>query len=158
MVLNLVAAVARLPQEAILALVGDGRGRKRLEQQACDLIATGRVRVFGAVQDLKWFYAACSFFAFPDLQDRPRLAILEAQGCGRAVVTMRTPCAERTIDPGRTGLLATNLEEFRDHVAALANDRARCEWMGRAAQEYVEKFHCREARITQIEDLLIGQR
>jgi glycosyltransferase involved in cell wall biosynthesis len=158
MVLNLVAMIAHLPRDVILLIVGDGRGRRQLETQASALISEGRVRLFGTVEDLKWFYAACSFFAFPDLHDRPRLAILEAQGCGRPVVTTRSLSAERIIEAGCTGLLAKDLEEFQTLVAELVHDRTRCECMGRAAQEYVAKFHSPEARISQIEDLLLAQR
>jgi len=38
-----------------------------------------------------------------------------------------------------------------------ANEKvARCEEMGKAAQEYVAEFHSMETRVRQIENLLLG--
>ena len=100
----------------------------------------------------------CDFYAYPALTDRTFITILEAQACGRPVVTMQTRSAELTVDAGRTGLLVKDLEEFQAHIAALASDRARCESMGRAAREYIAKFHSIEIRVRQFEDLLLGRR
>ena len=91
-ILELFAALAPLPPEVLLLLVGDGPGRRQLEEEAAKLQPPGRVHIAGEVEhdDLRWFYAACDLFAFPDLRNLPRLAVLEAQACGRAVVTMET--------------------------------------------------------------------
>lgn len=159
MILDLVTALAALPSDVVLVLVGDGPGRQRLEDEAARLAPEGRVRFFGPVEhdDVRWFYAACDFFAYPYLTDRPWLTILEAQACGRPVVTIHTRSAELTVDAGRTGLLAKDLDEFQTHISALASDRGRCESMGRSAREYVARFHSIEARVKQIEDLLLGR-
>ena len=71
-------------------------------------------------------------------------------------VTMQTDSANLITVEGRTSLLAKDLEEFQVHLAALAKDRARCEEMGKAAQEYVAEFHSMETRVRQIENLLLG--
>jgi glycosyltransferase involved in cell wall biosynthesis len=154
-VLDLLRVLERLNLDALLVLVGDGPGRERVEKAASELVAEGRVRLVGATQHPQWFYAACDFYAFPDADDRPRLAVLETQGCARPVVTMRTPSAELTVDVGRSGLLADSLEEFQDYLAALCCDKPLCESMGQAAREYISKFHSIEVRAQQIEDLLL---
>ena len=71
---------------------------------------------------------------------------------------MHTRSAEITVEAGRTGLLAKDLEEFQAHLAALASDRARCESMGKGGPEYVAKYHFIETRVRQIEDLLLGRK
>jgi glycosyltransferase involved in cell wall biosynthesis len=160
MILDLMAAVAPILSDVLLVIVGDGVGRQQLEDAAFKLKPEGHVRFTGAVQhdeDLRWHYAACDFYAYPDTTDRVRVSILEAQYCGRTVVTMRTPAAELTVVDGRTGLLAKNLEEFRAHAARLAGDRVLCEAMGQAAREYVATYHSMEIRIRQIEDLLLNR-
>jgi glycosyltransferase involved in cell wall biosynthesis len=156
MVLELLAAGASLPPEALLVHVGDGPGRDRVEQEATRLGLDGRLRLAGAVDhpDAVWYFAACDFFAFPDLRDFPWLAVLEAQSCGRPVVTTSTPSAEMTVEPGRTGLLARDRKEFEAYIAALALDRPRCRAMGAAAREYIERTHSMRVRLEQIEDLL----
>jgi glycosyltransferase involved in cell wall biosynthesis len=156
MVLELLESGTSLPPQAILVHVGDGPGRKRVDEAARKLGLDGRVRLAGAVEhrDAVWYFAACDFFALPDLRDFPWLAVLEAQACGRPVVTTRTSSAELTVDEGRTGLLAADRREFEAHMRALALDPARCVSMGAAAREYVERTHSLEVRLRQIEDLL----
>ncbi len=158
MILDLMSAMAGLPSDVILVLVGDGEGRPRLEAAAAALKPPERVRFAGLVDhtELVWYYAACDFYAFPHPKDDSWVTVLEAQFCGRPVVTMRTRSGEITVDHGRTGLLASDLEEFRAQVAALASDRARCRAMGEAAHEYIERYHSIDTRIRQIEDLLLG--
>jgi glycosyltransferase involved in cell wall biosynthesis len=119
----------------------------------------GRLRLAGATshEEAVWYYAACDFFAFPDLRDFPWLAVLEAQACGRPVVTTRTRSAEMTVDDRRTGLLADDRDDFASQVAALARDRARCRAMGAAAREYHERTHSFDVRLGQIEELLRGR-
>ena len=158
MVLELLVAGASLPPEATLVHVGDGPGRGRVEEEARNLGLDGRFRLAGAVEhrDAVWYFAACDFLAFPDLRDFPWLAVLEAQSCGRPVVTTRTRSAELTVDEGRTGLLAADRQEFEAQMTELALDRARCRSMGAAAREYIERTHSMEVRIRQIEDLLAG--
>ncbi len=158
MLLDLIATIASLPPDVVLVLVGDGKGRERLEAAAAELKAAGRVRFAGFVEhgDLRWYYAACDVYAFPHPKDDSWVTVLEAQYCGRPVVTMRTRSAEITVEDGRTGLLAKDLDDFRAHLAALAGDRARCEVMGQAAREYIERHHSIETRVRQIEELLVG--
>ena len=160
-VLDLMRAFATLPPNAVLVLVGDGEGRRQIEEEAARLKISDRVRLAGAVahSDVSWYYAACDFFAIPEQAEsnRPYQALLEAQACGRAIVTMKTDLAQMTTEAGRTGLLAKDLNEFQAHLQALAQDRNRCEEMGRAAAAFVARSFSIEVRARQIEELLLGQ-
>ena len=159
MILNVLAASDVLPRDARLVIVGDGPGRPLVESEVASLGLQGRVRLAGAVphDQLFYYYAACDVYAYPLDLDIPRLSIMEAQGCGRPVVAMRSDSAELTVDDGCTGLLANNLEEFRQALGALAGDRPRREAMGLAARDYVARFHSIEVRASQIEAQLRGQ-
>jgi glycosyltransferase involved in cell wall biosynthesis len=159
-ILELFAALDLLPPKILLLLVGDGPGRKQLEEEAAKLQHPERVQITGEVEhdDLRWFYAACDLFAFPDLRNLPRMAVLEAQACGRAVVTMENSSNLLTVAAGQTGLLAKDLKEFRAHVSTLVHDRDRRESMGRSGPSYITEFHSLDTRVRQIEDLLAGQR
>jgi glycosyltransferase involved in cell wall biosynthesis len=155
-VLQLLASVAQLRDKPLLVIVGDGPGRPEIEKRASDVRLEDRVRLFSAVanEDLVWFYAACDVYAYPDLVALPRLAVIEAQACGRPVVTMRTPSAELTVADGRTGVLADDLADFGRQLATLIGDRKRRERMGRAARRYVTRCHSIETRVEQIERVL----
>jgi glycosyltransferase involved in cell wall biosynthesis len=154
-VVDLVRAFATLAPDALLVLVGEGPGRDRIESAATAAGVHDRVRFLGTVRDPSTCYVASDLLAFPDRhRDSPRLAILEAQGCGRPVVAMRTPSAELTVEHGRTGLLAHDLDDFTVSLAVLAADPARRDAMGRAARQYVERRHSIDVRVREIEDML----
>jgi glycosyltransferase involved in cell wall biosynthesis len=154
--LNLLGVWREMPSDSILVIVGDGPGRSQIEGSIAELGVGERVRLAGAVDysKLKWCFAACDVYAYPDLVDRPRLSFLDAQACGRPVVAMRTESAELLVDDGRTGLLAADIDEFREQLTTLAGDRARCEAMGQAARAYVAAVHSIDARARQIEEFL----
>lgn len=161
-ILDLLAAFATLPSNALLLLVGDGRGRRQLEEEAVRLRVAGRVRFAGEVEhsDVNSFYAASDFFAYPDNgeSNRPYQAMLEAQACGRPVLAMQTHSADSILEPGRTGLLAKDLEEFQARLSTLVQDRSRCEELGREGPAYVARFFSIENRVRQVEELLLGGR
>jgi glycosyltransferase involved in cell wall biosynthesis len=160
-ILELLGAFAELPSNVLFLLVGDGPGRAELEAEAARLKVAARVQFAGTVEhsDVNWFYAACDFFAFPEKAEgnRPYQALLEAQACGRPVVTMHNELAQLTVEAGRTGLLAKDLNDLSAHLRALAEDRNRCDEMGRAAAAFVARSFSIEARATQIEELLLGR-
>jgi glycosyltransferase involved in cell wall biosynthesis len=159
MMLDLLGVVARLPSEVVLVIVGDGPGRPLLEQEAAKVEPSGRVRIMGPAErgEMSCFYAACDLYAYPSWKDYSWVSVLEAQYWGRPVITMHTRSAELSVQNGRTGLLAEDLDEFQVHLATLAGDRIRRESMGRAAREYVTREHTMDVRLRQIEDLLLGR-
>src|SRR5919202_3603830 len=125
MMLELIDHVATLRSDVILLLVGDdGPGRQRLEEHAATIQPPGRVRVIVSLDhtQMRWFYAACDIYAYPNPKDTPWISVMEAQYCGRPVVLTRTGSAELTVQDGRTGLLASTSEELRRHLATLVAD------------------------------------
>lgn len=155
MLLALLEAVAPLPAVQLL-LVGDGKGRAAIEKRVVEKGLAGRVRLAGSVEDVRPFFAACDVYAYPHPLDRVWVSVLEAQACGRPVVTMRTDSGEISVEDGRTGLLATDMNEFREQLASLTADRARCEAMGKAARDFIDRTHTIGVRVDQIEALLTG--
>jgi glycosyltransferase involved in cell wall biosynthesis len=159
-VLDLLEEIAAtpLPDGAILLHAGDGPGLAKVVERASATDLDGRVRLAGPVahEEVGWLYAACDLFAYVSSSDRPWHAALEAQACGRPVVTLRTSASEMTIEHGVTGLLAGSREELRAQIAALAADRPRCAAMGRAASAYVGRRHSIETRVRQVEELLLN--
>ena len=168
MVLDLLTTLVSLPPEAMLVLVGDNGSGKRLVEAAIVRLGLNarvrligpeeRVRLFGSHsnEDVKWFYAACDLYAYPHPLDAPWLSLLEAQACGRAVVTLRSESTALIVDDGKTGLLAENLAEFQSHLITLLSNRERCEMMGRNAEHYIAQRHSMELQVRQIESWLLG--
>lgn len=169
MVITLLRVLAELPEDVVLLLIGDeGPGRHQVEDEIARLGLERKVRfvrskererLMGSISNdnVPWFYAAADVYAYPHPVDQPWLSLLEAQACGRPVVTMRTESSELLICHEETGLLATDVDEFRSHLGVLLGDPERRERMGRAAYENFTAHHSIERRIDQIEALLFGQ-
>jgi glycosyltransferase involved in cell wall biosynthesis len=151
-------AAAPLPPDALFVHVGDGPGRRLLAERASALGFERRVRLPGSVEhdEIRSYYAACDLFAYVSSSDRPWHVALEAQACGRPVVTLRSSASEMTVAHGQTGVLAASREELRAALGALASDRHRCAAMGRAAREYVRTHHSVAVRVREVERLLLG--
>jgi glycosyltransferase involved in cell wall biosynthesis len=169
MVITLLRVLAELPEDVVLLLVGDeGPGRRRVEDEIERLGLERKVRFVGpkererlmgsiSNENVPWFYAAADVYAYPHPVDQPWLSLVEAQACGRPVVTMRTESSELLIRHEETGLLAADTDEFRSHLGALLSDAERRERMGRAAYENFTAHHSMEHQIDRIEALLLGR-
>ena len=169
MVITLLRVLAEIREDMMLLLVGDeGPGRRqvedeiarlRLEQHVRFVGPKERERLMGSIsnEDVPWFYAAADVYAYPHPLDQPWLSLVEAQACGRPVVTMRTESSELLIRHEETGLLAADVDEFQSQLAALLSDAERREAMGRAAYENFTAHHSMERQIDRIEALLLGQ-
>ena len=148
---------AQLPRETLLIVVGDGKGRATVEGKVSELGLESRVRLTGSVPhgDVRWYYSACDFLAYPILRDQPYIAFLEAQACGRPVLTTLRRSSAELVQDGRTGYLARNLDELTAQLAKLAGDRRLCSEMGRAGRDYVLASHSTDVRVRQYEDLVV---
>jgi glycosyltransferase involved in cell wall biosynthesis len=158
MVLDFLSVVPTLPPEVLVVLAGDGPGRPVIEAEVRRLGLGERVRLVGAVEhaEMRSVFAACDVYVQPHSLDGIWVSVLEAQACARPVVAVRTRSGALAIDDQRTGLLADTMDEFRDHLAALTSDRARCEAMGREARKFIARCHSIDVRARQIEEFLTG--
>lgn len=117
------AALARLPPSAHLAVVGSDRRRARYVAIARALGVAERVTFAGAVTDPLPWYAAADAFVLPTLYDPFPNAALEAMACALPVATStRSGAAELVLAhdagfasaPGDAPALAANLAPLLD--------------------------------------------
>jgi glycosyltransferase involved in cell wall biosynthesis len=150
-------ALDELPPHVMLLLVGDDDPRGADLEAAARRRPPGRVRVVVSLDRaaMPLYHAACDVYAYPHPKDTPWVSVLEAQGCGRPVVTLRTRSAELTVQHGRTGLLARDDAEWRGQLRLLVGDPAGRRAMGEAARAYVARQHSVVTRARQIEALLL---
>jgi glycosyltransferase involved in cell wall biosynthesis len=124
-----------------LVLAGDGPERSRLEQQAQTLGLNGQARFLGVREDPRTVYAAIDVFALPSLEEGCPNALLEAMGCGRAVVAARVGAVPEIIEQGRSGLLVEPGSglPFAQALRRLANDSPLRRRLGREAARRVRE-------------------
>lgn len=99
------AALALLPPEVHLVLVGDGPLRGELEQVAAASGTLGRVRFTGARLDATSIAAAADVYLSPSHSEGMPLALAEAMAAGRVVVATAVRGSRQLVTPERTGLL-----------------------------------------------------
>ena len=76
------AEVARLREDAVLLLVGDGEGRMSMEHRVSDLGLEARVLFLGQRDDVSRLYQAFDVFVLPSLYEGLPLVAVEAQRAG----------------------------------------------------------------------------
>jgi len=103
---TLLAAMKRLPQNARLAILGDGPLRGELVAMAGQFGIEHRVRFVGFETDVKrWMQAADGFVLASRFEGLP-MVLLEAGACALPAVATDVPGTREVIVNGKTGFLA----------------------------------------------------
>jgi glycosyltransferase involved in cell wall biosynthesis len=100
-----IAAMARLPGDAILAIAGAGGEAAALKDLAVTLGLGDRVRFLGLLGDMPGFYAALDLYCLPSRNEGLPLALLEAQACGLPVVATAVGGVPAAVDPASGALV-----------------------------------------------------
>ncbi|MCE1242921.1 glycosyltransferase family 4 protein [Oryzomicrobium sp.] len=113
-----IEAVARLPDNAHLLVVGKDKHAARYQAQARTLGAAGRrIHFAGPQVDVRPFYGAADAFVLPTLYDPLSNAVLEALACGLPVLTSTKCGAGEIVRAHQAGFLC----DARDVPALAAN-------------------------------------
>lgn len=137
----LLQALAELPAESRLLVVGKDKKAAAFESAAARLNLSQQVVFAGSQKDVKPFYAAADAFVLPTLYDPFPNVALEASACGLPVITSRKSGAAELIENGKNGYVCDALD-----IAALSGAMARlldadtATAMGAAARIAVEPF------------------
>jgi 1,2-diacylglycerol 3-alpha-glucosyltransferase len=133
----LVAALAALPSDTWLLLVGDGPDRPLLEAQARDRGVAGRTILAGTQPPVvvAGALAAADVFVFPSTTETLGLAMLEAMAAGCPVVAVQAPASSDVLRDGETGrLVPGDPAAFAGAVRELLGQPDRRKTMGEAAR------------------------
>ena len=145
----LLAALAALPADVWLLLVGDGPDRGLLEAQAHDRGIASRT-VFAGTQPpavVAEVLAAADLFVFPSMTETFGLAMIEAMAAGCAVVAVQAAASSDLLRDGETGrLVAADPATFAGAVRDLLTQPARRSAMGGAARAAAADYD--HARVT----------
>ncbi|MGH3048883.1 MAG: glycosyltransferase, partial [Gaiellaceae bacterium] len=135
-----VRALASLPPDTALVVLGEGPERPALETLARDLGVAGRVRLRGREPDVAAWLERASVLVHPARWEGFGLAVLEAMLAGLPVVASNVSSLPELVVDGETGLLvrpddpaalalgvAKALEDS-DRLGAAGRERARAEF------------------------------
>jgi len=146
---HLVAAMAQLPGDVHLLLIGDGEGRPATERQIQGLGLQQRVRLLGSCDDdtLERALAGADLLCLPSVERSEAfgLVLLEAMRAGTACLATAVPGSGMAevvgdeagviVKPGQAGARA-------QAILTLAHRRERLAGMGQAGRRrFLERFH-----------------
>jgi glycosyltransferase involved in cell wall biosynthesis len=141
---QILRALALLPDDVALVVVGRGPRLDALVGLARRLGLEGRVRFCPSVGDaeLPAYFRAADLFVFPSRNrlEGFGLAVAEAMASGLPVVVADMPGVREVIEPGVEGLLADPLllSDLAEKVRDLLDDPGRRSSMGAAARRRAE--------------------
>jgi len=144
MMIRALPDIRRRFPDILYAIVGEGWERTYLEQMARDHGVTDVVQFLGIPDDeaLIECYQQCDVFALPNRHvgwdfEGFGIVLLEAQACGRPVITGRSGGTSETIDPLTTGVLVScdTPEPIADAVCDLLDSGERAADMGARGRE-----------------------
>lgn len=126
-------------EDVVVAIVGDGPERNRLEDRVRRAGLDEAVRFLGPLygQDLVDAYHGCDIFVSCSDYESFGLTLVEAMAAGMPVVATAVGGVVDIVDDGRTGALVArdSASELASAVRALVDDPSRRERLGRAAVE-----------------------
>jgi UDP-glucose:(heptosyl)LPS alpha-1,3-glucosyltransferase len=136
----LLAALARCDASTWGLVVGRDRHARRALERATALGIGDRVRLVGAVADVRPYYAAADLFVLPALYDPCPNAALEAMACGLPVVTTPTCGAAELLVENESGFVRDALDAAGIADAIGRVDAATSRRLGEAARDRVSSL------------------
>jgi UDP-glucose:(heptosyl)LPS alpha-1,3-glucosyltransferase len=122
-----IRALATLPEDTYLFVVGKDKSRGHYRRLARRLGVGRRVALLGMQDDPRPFYGAADVFVLPTMYDPCPHAALEAMACGLPVVTSTKCGVAELLTEHDAGLVcaARDVEALARHMAALTDEEAR---------------------------------
>ncbi|MDO8463176.1 MAG: glycosyltransferase family 4 protein [bacterium] len=133
---TLFAAIALLPQQVQVLVVGDGPLRHALVQRAQALHIHERVRFIGAVHDVRPYYHAADAFALASRAEGMSNVLLEAMACGLPIVASDLPSV-RAIAPAAVLVAPDDAAAYARALQFFHDDPARAAERGVVGRAYV---------------------
>lgn len=109
------------------------------------------------IDELPLYYSAADVFAAPSIADNFPFTVLEAMGCGSAIVAARTGGIPEAIEDGQSGRLVpqSNPKALGEALSDLLENREKRERMGRAARQRAEQLFGMDRFIRRHEQLYL---
>lgn len=132
--LDMLVRLAKRRPSLRFVLVGDGPYKSFLRQQLPTAVFPG----FLTGERLSREYASADIFLFPSHTDTFGNVVLEAMSSGLPVVVSDRMGPAEIVRHGETGFIASNEEQFVEHLDWLASNQKGRQAMGQRARKYAE--------------------
>jgi glycosyltransferase involved in cell wall biosynthesis len=134
------ALIAKRYPDTVLAIIGEGEERARIEPLIASLGLTDRVALCGHVPHAARYLSAFDIFVLPSRTEALGYALLEAGMAGLAAIGSDVGGIPEILQPDKTGLLfpVGNAPALSEALSSYLNDPGLRENMGKALRAHVE--------------------
>jgi len=152
---DLIRAMAELPEEWSLDILGTGPDKDMLQRLAAGLGLLDRVRFHGFVgrSKVRDFLRCCGVYAMPSANEAVALAVLEAMACGAPVVLGRIRAFEQLVTDGANGRLFS-VGDIKGLAAGILDAWEHREMLGTAGRETVRSRYDTRILYSELADSL----
>lgn len=152
---DIIRALALLPDDWTLDIIGTGPDRPTLEKLSVLLNVQNRVRFHGFMSrnDVRSALRECGVFVMASSHEAIAIAALEAMGCGAALVLSRIRTFEELIEDGVNGRLF-DVGDVRSLADQIVNAWEHRDALGRSAERTVRERYNTKVLYRRLADAL----
>lgn len=157
--IGMIARLNKIERPVELWIIGEGSQRSLLEEKAKTEGVADQVVFKGYQKDPAHFIRQCDLCVQPSLSEGFSQSLVEAMGCGVAVVVTNTGGAREVVEEGKTGWVVPSHDEktITDAVSLAYDLGPRAMFnMGQAARSSVENRFDPKQYIRELENLYLG--
>jgi glycosyltransferase involved in cell wall biosynthesis len=153
--LHAMSNVAREYPDIRCLIVGDGEGRRELEDLSYRLALNGNVTFLGYREDAREILDIFDVFVLSSLWEGLPLVVLEAMAASKPVVATRVPGTAEAVVDGETGTLVPLRDSggLAESIMRLLGDQRLSQRMGEAGKRRVERYFRVERMVDETEKL-----
>jgi glycosyltransferase involved in cell wall biosynthesis len=142
MLIDAIASVRERVPDVRLRLVGDGEGRRGLEEYASRLQMSGCVEFVGGTSEVWPLLASARVFSLTSIYETLGIAALEAMAAGLPVVATAVGGLREVVHDGETGFLVSpgSTADLADRLTRLLTDDDLARQMGSRGRQMAERF------------------
>jgi glycosyltransferase involved in cell wall biosynthesis len=157
--IGMISRLNRINRPTELWIIGEGSQRAMLEEKSETEGVADQVIFKGYQKDPAHFIRQCDLCIQPSLSEGFSQSLVEAMGCGVAVVVTATGGAREVVEEGKTGWIVSSHDEKTITDAVVVGYDLGPEGMfvmGKTARTSVEKRFDPNQYIRELEDLYLG--
>ncbi len=114
----IIEAVSKLKENIILVIIGEGEGRKKLEENIVKYGASNKIFILGKIENASSFLRAFDLFTLTSITEALPYVLLEAGKARVPVIASDVGGIPEIIENEKTGLLTKpkNVEDIKDKI------------------------------------------
>lgn len=145
--------VVNIVAPAQLLIVGEGRMRQRLESLVNNLGLGEKVLFFPSDPRTQDILLVFDIFVLPSTKEGLGLSLMEAQGCGKAVIATNVGGISSLIKDGFNGILVEPADPaaLSKAILELLKDKNKREYLGSNARKFIADNFSSEKMVTETE-------